>query len=367
MKKENIIKAQATEKEKDETGIKSKKALRLIVLFFFIMLAFTIISRITDSMLIPRVKTVAVSGGCLSWTVQGEGNVDMRDKSYVSILEGLHISELCANPGQTVKEGEDILFYYNVGDIEKRLQQERTELNKLNAELQTIKVSYSLDQPLCDANCQQVEIKIYEQQKKVNLLRNLLKNDGAVYAAVDGTVVDFGLTLGKLTDGKEAVSVGTGEVTFIGTVSSKEAEQINIGDSMQLINLSGGKNKAVTVDSIRMSEDGQTALIYADASKIGAVAGQRFKLKIESQSDRFETVVPISALHMQSNADYYVFAVSQIKTVLGTQTVAREVKVNVISKSKTEAAIECSIGSDERIISSSSREIAGGDRVRVYE
>ena len=154
-------------------------------------------------------------------------------------------------------------------------------------------------------------------------------------------------------------------MTFIARLSSKEAEQINIGDSMPV--LSFWRKKAVTVDSIRMSEDGQTALIYADASKIGAVAGQRFKLKIESQSDRFETVVPISALHMQSNADYYVFAVSQIKTVLGTQTVAREVKVNVISKSKTEAAIECSIGSDERIISSSSREIAGGDRVRVYE
>lgn len=81
------------------------------------------------------------------------------------------------------------------------------------------------------------------------------------------------------------------------------------------------------------------------------------------QSAKYDITVPINALRSENN-NYYVLILSETETILGTETIAYRVNVEVTAKDSQTAAVT-NLYSDMQVITGSSRNISEDDKVRI--
>ncbi len=90
-----------------------------------------------------------------------------------------------------------------------------------------------------------------------------------------------------------------------------------------------------------------------------------WKMEVESE-DEYEQVIPLSALREDVEGAYCLI-ITETEQMLGTQQEAKRVPVTVLEKDGVKAAITSELGKEDRIIVSSEKFVAGGDRVRIKE
>ena len=95
--------------------------------------------------------------------------------------------------------------------------------------------------------------------------------------------------------------------------------------------------------------------------------GDTAEFTISQDAGPFNVCVPLSALY-EENGRYYVYVTDTQNTVLGEALVARKTYVNVKDKNSSTAALENGdLSSDQKIVTSSDREISSGSRIRLLE
>ena len=91
--------------------------------------------------------------------------------------------------------------------------------------------------------------------------------------------------------------------------------------------------------------------------------GDTAEFTISQDAGPFNVCVPLSALY-EENGRYYVYVTDTQNTVL----VARKTYVNVKDKNSSTAALENGdLSSDQKIVTSSDREISSGSLIRLLE
>ena len=73
--------------------------------FFLFMLACTGISRIYDSMAVPKVKTSETRRKAVETFIEGSGIVKVKEKHIYPVFAGLRIRQVAVMPGREVQEG----------------------------------------------------------------------------------------------------------------------------------------------------------------------------------------------------------------------------------------------------------------------
>ena len=95
--------------------------------------------------------------------------------------------------------------------------------------------------------------------------------------------------------------------------------------------------------------------------------GTRAEIEIVQRSENYSAVIPLQALHEEQNG-YFVLVMEEEQGVMGKELVAKRYEVKVQDKNSTNAALEEGLlTSEQEIISSSSRSIGDGSRVRKME
>ena len=92
--------------------------------------------------------------------------------------------------------------------------------------------------------------------------------------------------------------------------------------------------------------------------------GETADFSIVLESETYPTVIPIEALR-EDQKGFFCLAVEPQKTILGEELKAVRVDVTVLEKGDAKAAVSGAIGPDTRLIVSSNKGVAPGDRVRV--
>ena len=93
-------------------------------------------------------------------------------------------------------------------------------------------------------------------------------------------------------------------------------------------------------------------------------AGMGASMKHVRRTDEYEKIVPVSAVRSSTGGDY-VLAVKEVNTIMGNETAAYRIFIEVLDKDGVNAAVKGL--NDEDVIVSGNKPVEDSDRVRVKQ
>ena len=219
-----------------------------------------------------------------------------------------------------------------------------------------------------DSSAKQNEITRKQQELTLNKLLALKDAGGEVKATVNGIVKQVLVTTGDLTSDGAAVRLSDtsegGRLTV--SVEKQYAEYLVTGSPVDL-KPSGSKNviSDYTISSVKKNPQDDNLIDFTvDLPKDAIETGTYVDATIVPKSENYSTVIPLQALRGNQN-DYYVLVLEEEQGVMGSELVVKRLDVQVVDKNSTSAALEEGLLTGEQeIISSSSRMIQEGSKVR---
>lgn len=208
-----------------------------------------------------------------------------------------------------------------------------------------------------------------EKQLAVDELQKVMDVNGKITAPSDGLITKVNVTTGETTTEDTAIRISdqSAGYKFTATLDKASAKYLSKDDKVTL-NLGNGTTvEGLTVQSIDVSAEDKnsyelTVSIPAKVKKLGSIA----TLKVEKASKKYDTCVPLGALHSDGDK-YYVYVINEKDTILGTETAVDKVQVDILDKNNEQAAIEGSFSWGQQFVLTSSKTLRNGDRVRLVE
>lgn len=117
-----------------------KKLIQAAGMFFAIMLAFTILSRVSDSINVIQIQTKNPSNQMITHQVKGTGKVEGGQEIAVFVPENLQVEQVMVHAGQTVKKGNPLLtlsqesIRTTVRSLEDRVKTLEGQIKDLNSQ-----------------------------------------------------------------------------------------------------------------------------------------------------------------------------------------------------------------------------------------
>lgn len=210
---------------------------------------------------------------------------------------------------------------------------------------------------------------LQEKQLAVDKLQKVMDAGGKVTAPSDGLVTKVNVTTGEATTEDTAIRISdqSAGYKFTATLDKSDAKFLAKDDKVTLDLGNGTSVEGLKIQSIDVSQEDKnsyelTVSIPAKVKKIGTIA----TLKVEKASKKYDTCVPLTALHSDGNK-YYVYVINEKDTILGTETAVDKVQVEILDKNNEQAAIDGAFSWDQKFVLTSSKTLRDGDRVRLLE
>jgi len=208
---------------------------------------------------------------------------------------------------------------------------------------------------------------IESQEKTIALLEEILDMDGKLLSPIEGTVQSIAGT-GKTQDRVSVARLARGDAGFYfsARATAADAASLAAGDTGTLTYKSDGRDQRAqaTVTDIGAADDDGSVPVKASLPEGSYPSGVTGELAIARTGERQSTCVPVSALRSDSDGDY-VLALEEKKTVTGLTYTAKRVDVEVVSRDSALVSLKGGLDRDALVVTSASKPIAEGDRVRV--
>lgn len=203
-------------------------------------------------------------------------------------------------------------------------------------------------------------------ESTIKKLQTLKDHQGQVCAPEEGMLLRCLVEAGsRAGDGACLMYTRSGDGVEV-SVSEEAGNRLSIGDkvTLQCKSSLGDSRRLEGVVRYRESENGQCTL-QIEADVTGLPAGQTVQMSYSCSSERYETVIPMSALY-QNNSSCFVYVLEQVEGILGTEYRPRKIPVTLLEQNGEYAAIKgSSIDGDSDIIIDSSKELSEEEAVRV--
>ncbi len=135
----------------------------LLVGFFLFMLVCTLISRIYDSVSVPKVLTVFPKRKSVETIISGTGTVREIKTAFCSVYPGIRIESVAVSPGSQVKTGDE-LFRYQMSSLAEKKEELETELQKVRLSLERINISSETYGQVSQAELAARELQLSQQE-----------------------------------------------------------------------------------------------------------------------------------------------------------------------------------------------------------
>ena len=407
-----------------------KKAVKYLGAFLLIMIGCTMLSRFADSLTIPVIQTEKPKVKTMVDEVKAEGRIEKNREEKIPVVEGLKVEYVNVSIGAQVKEGDTLVelntedlqkkideINENISNDEKTLARANedynraiasknesankalAELNKAKKALdeykalpeeekdkvmeESLTMDYESKQEMytsalndandtidLDRNLQDVKesLKLDEYYEELAKIQPLLDANGKVAATKDGIVTSVFVENGGITsDAVISIADKNTGYKFVGQIESSKRNLIKQGQTVNLVLNNGEAYEKLTIEAISKSTENPDYLNVIVMLPPGAgEIDDMGQIIISSTSKKFGTCVPLSAIRQGDNNSYYVLAVSEKETVLGTEKVARKVEVKIEKKDNEFAALnDGALARNEEVIIGSNKNVDDGDRVRL--
>ncbi len=266
--------------------------------------------------------------------------------------------------GQAVKTAErTVETSNNALLIAKNDYEEAIDRDSLNED------NLSKQSAAADLRIKVLRLSIKEKQQTVSDLKQLKENKGKLIAPISGTIDNIAVEAGKKSTIDSFISIGTKSYGITVTVPKEEGEYVSIGNKMVLTQKGKTDHISVKVEGLRFTTDVQgneIAEITAIMPKGYYIPGSIMDASIINNSELYDICLPIEAIRTDDGASYCLVAKPK-NTVLGEELIAEKVKVTIIDKDSTMAAISSSLPKKDNVIISSNKDISVGDRIRARQ
>ncbi len=237
------------------------------------------------------------------------------------------------------------------------------------------------------------KVQIDYTRRELERLKGYQAAEGKICADRDCTVLKVGVEVGAVTSGSEVFVIGSGGFQLKGLMKAKDKEKLKAGQEAE-VQLGAGKKKTVRFESIETDTGGvaggigaadggasggstdtggsasQEAQIFWLASvpeNTEVKSGDTFTWQTEIPTEKeYEQMIPLSALREDVN-ETYCLVLAEEEQMLGTVQTAKKVPVTVLEKDAKNAAITSTLSIEDKVIVSSEKYVAEGDRVRLKE
>lgn len=410
--------------EVSEKLVNQSKSVKVLVYFFSLMIIFTVLSRFSDSLTIPRVNVTKGIQGSIDSKIVLTGQIIQSKEEHINLYPDLIVESIDIIQGQRVKKG-DLLLTLNLENINEKISEikkELSEINKnisratedynilLNAENKNIKnakqtmdsaknalnnytteeeknvlkedynqkkIAYELlveskessllvaKRVLEDSRDEDKKIKLNDNLKK---LQEIQSNKGNVSSKKDATITNIYVTIGDTTSKSLAISIADESEgnQFVAQIPKTSEQNIVEGQDVILNNL----DQKNTIDRLKIdaikenNENPETLDVIVKLRKGNGKIGDYANLAIQQESKKYSVCIPLEALHVEKN-QYFVLIMDKKDTVLGTEDIAIKINVEIDEKNSELVGIkDGALSTSDEIIISSNKNIKSGDRVR---
>lgn len=245
------------------------------------------------------------------------------------------------------------------------VKQRQSTIQSANRTLEDAKAPENVD----TATALTANDDLEEKQLAVDELQKVMDVNGKITAPSDGLITKVNVTTGETTTEDTAIRISdqSAGYKFTTTLDKASAKYLSKDDKVTLDLGNGTTVEGLTVQSIDVSAEDKnsyelTVSIPAKVKKLGSIA----TLKVEKASKKYDTCVPLGALHSDGDK-YYVYVINEKDTILGTETAVDKVQVDILDKNNEQAAIEGSFSWGQQFVLTSSKTLRNGDRVRLVE
>lgn len=136
---------------------------RLLAGFFLFMLACTAISRIYDSMTVPKVLTETTKRKAVETVIEGNGTVKVKDKHLYPVAAGLRLGYVAVVQGSEVKEGE-LLFRYDLDSVRESREKLSAELEQLDLAIEKERLAQETELEISRTELAQRELEMAQKE-----------------------------------------------------------------------------------------------------------------------------------------------------------------------------------------------------------
>lgn len=245
------------------------------------------------------------------------------------------------------------------------VKQRQSTIQSANRTLEDAKAPENVD----TATALTANDDLEEKQLAVDELQKVMDVNGKITAPSDGLITKVNVTTGETTTEDTVIRISdqSAGYKFTATLDKASAKYLSKDDKVTLDLGNGTTVEGLTVQSIDVSAEDKnsyelTVSIPAKVKKLGSIA----TLKVEKASKKYDTCVPLGALHSDGDK-YYVYVINEKDTILGTETAVDKVQVDILDKNNEQAAIEGSFSWGQQFVLTSSKTLRNGDRVRLVE
>ena len=182
-------------------------------------------------------------------------------------------------------------------------------------------------------------------------------------APAAGTLVELALQPGQTTPAVAGLLAENADYTIEVPLTDDEAKLVAVGTVLHVSQSKASGDAAV--QSLSAPDDSGTITAKATLPQ-GSWSAGAANVAAAIQGEKQPCVVPATALH-QNSSGYFVLAVEQQSTILGTQNVVVSLTVTVLDEGDTTVAISGAVDNTTQIITASTKAIQAGDRVKLNE
>lgn len=399
---------------------RQQKALSHVLLFFFVMILLTLISRGAAGANTARVTLITPSGQILEQTVQFYGTASPLANVFAPVTGGLTVSKVNKKPLDEVKEG-DVIAEVDQAALDELVLRRRAALRQMEISLESQlkwsgistrdvdaaqkaldKAQESFDKIKSDSDVSAEEKvaakdKVNEAQKvldeavaeyneevlqkypsartlmldiaaarqEVDALIQVQAQQYQILAPANGLLADLPLTEGSVTTGTEVIGISTPGNGFTLTFQTSPEDANNIlsyGTELTATQEElEEKLRSYNLDLDTLGKEYRTftaKLRGADWTNAGiSITGDVW-------SSKHDVCIPMSALRQDSRG-YFVYVMQTTYTLMGIDKRAVRVDVFIETTNGVYAAVSGALQSSDQVILSSSKPLSDGDSVRV--
>lgn len=207
-----------------------------------------------------------------------------------------------------------------------------------------------------------------EQARTLAELERVAAGGGVLTAPIAGTVQSIMPETGRTQDGVSVASLSRSDQGFQleAATDEKSAEKLSLGDQGKVTYHQDGKTREAVgvVSAIGAADDKGQVKVTVTLREGNYPAGVSAKLELSKRSEQYHACLPLGALRSEGDQDY-VLVLQEKNTVMGIEQTVVRVDVTVLDRDSESMAVESSLMGTEQVVTSSSKPIGEGDRVRL--
>ncbi|UQZ82984.1 Putative efflux system component YknX [Paenibacillus konkukensis] len=371
-----------------EDDVKKKAIRRAILVFVLVMIVLTFFSNTLLTLSLAEVTVQQPASGPLSHEVTGSGKVEAAETADIYVEVNWPVGDVAVKTGDTVEAGQE-LFTLKTGDADDSLKDNQARYEQKQLSLQKLQDSYmdaarSSDEKQMrgiarDIDSTKLDLQILERQ--IANLQRQLAEFGRMASPVAGTVIEVNAAKGApVPSGKAAVRIADAAKgqRLKATIPDTKAPYVQLGDETELIfaALGNARVKAAVTDirdlyeaSSQTSASGSSAPSKREGKEITfslndsrLKGGETGEFGIIKKTDAFRSLLPSDAVR-EDDKGKYVLVMKEKKGPLGSEYVLQRASVQAGDADDWKTSIENGVTPLDKVVVSSSKPVAEGDRV----